>query len=118
VGNYTGGLLVLQTPRGPVVAAALGEGFSGVEGRSAPADLAATASRRLSPGRMLEIGEALGTVCPAHPVFLVPLSTGDRYVGTLALLDPDGETPDDRLLEAYGSRAATAFLHVRRPGEP
>jgi len=33
-------------------------------------------------------------------------------VGSLALFDPDGETPDDRLMEAYASRAAAAYLHA------
>src|SRR5258706_1610971 len=112
VGNYKGGLLVLQSPRGPLVAAAVGEGLGGTVGRPAPPDLAATAARRLPASRMLEVGEALGVVVPAHPMFLVPLSTVDGFVGTLALLDPDGETPDDRLMEAYGSRTAAAYRHA------
>jgi hypothetical protein len=28
------------------------------------------------------------------------------------LLDPNGESPDDRLLEAYASRAAAAWRHA------
>lgn len=112
VGNYKGGLLILQSPRGPVVAAVSGEGFADAEGRAAPSDLAATATRRLPTSRILEVGEALGIDFPAHPMYLVPLSTADTHVGTLALLDPDGETPDDRLMEAYGSRAATAYQHA------
>ena len=35
-------------------------------------------------------------------------------MGTLVLLDPDGETADDRLMEAYASRAAAAYLHAVR----
>jgi GAF domain-containing protein len=112
VGSYKGGLLILQSPRGPVVAAASGEGLAGTVGRPAPPDLAATAARRLPAARMIEVGESLGVVVPAHPMFLVPLSTVDGFVGTLALVDPDGETPDDRLMEAYGSRAAAAYRHA------
>jgi len=112
VGSYKGGLLVLQSPRGPVVAAATGEGLAGTVGRPAPPDLAATAARRLPASRMPEVGEALGIELPAQPMYLVPLNTADGCVGTLALLDPDGETPDDRLMEAYGSRAAAAYRHA------
>ncbi len=114
VGAYNGGVLILQSPRGPVVAAAIGEGFAGTEGRAAPPDLAATATRRLPADRMLEVGEALGTRVPAQPMYLVPLNTADGHVGTLALLDPNEETPDDRLMEAYGSRAAAAYQHAAR----
>ncbi len=116
-GNYTGGLLILESPRGPVVAATSGEGFSDAEGRAAPADLAATATRRLPASRTPEVGAALGIDLPAHPMYLVALNTSDAHVGTLALLDPDGETPDDRLMEAYGSRAATAYRHAANSRE-
>ena len=61
---------------------------------------------------MPEMGKALGVAMPAHALYLVPLNTSDGYVGTLALLDPDGETPDDRLMEAYGSRMAAAYRHA------
>jgi hypothetical protein len=35
-------------------------------------------------------------------------------VGTIVLVDADGETADDRLLGAYASRAASAYLHAVR----
>jgi hypothetical protein len=114
-GSYQGGLLVLQTPEGPVVAAGTGDGFQGMEGRSAPATLAATAVGRLEPARLTEVGAALRTELPAQQMFLVPLNTSDTYVGTLALLDPNGESPDDRLMESFASRAAAAYLHAIRP---
>jgi len=112
VGSYRGGLLVLQTPRGPVVGATSGESFAGAAGRPAPADLAATVTRRLSAERMLEVAEALDTQLPAEQTYLVPLSTPDKYVGCLVLLDPNGESPDDRLLEAFAPRAAAALRFV------
>jgi hypothetical protein len=56
----------------------------------------------------------LGVDAPAAEVYLVPVSTAEVHVGTLVLLDPDGETPDDRLMEAYASRAATAYRHAAR----
>jgi GAF domain len=110
VGTYRGGVLVLLSPRGPVVAAAMGSAFQGTEGRTAPADLTAEVIRRLPPERMPEIGEALGTRLPDQEIYLIPLASGGTPLGTLALLDPDGETPDDRLMESYASRAATAYL--------
>jgi len=40
------------------------------------------------------------------------LATPESWVGCLALLDPNGESPEDRLLEAYASRAAAAYSHA------
>jgi hypothetical protein len=115
IGSYRGGLLVLQGPGGPKVAASLGEVFEGTLGKPAPADLAAAVTRRLTPARLRECAELLGVDAPAQEVYLVPVSTAEMHVGTLVLLDPDGESPDDRLMEAYGSRAATAYRHATRP---
>jgi hypothetical protein len=112
IGGYRGGMLVLQTPRGPVVAASSGEALAGAVGREAPADLASAGARRLSAARMLDVAESLGMELPAEQVFLVPLATPDGWVGCLALLDPYGESPEDRLLEAYASRAAAAWRHA------
>ena len=112
IGGYRGGMLVLQTPRGPVVAASSGEALAGAVGREAPADLASAGARRLSAARMLDVAESLGMELPAEQVFLVPLATPDGWVGCLALLDPNGESPEDRLLEAYASRAAAAWRHA------
>ena len=112
IGSYRGGLLILQTPRGPVVGAAHGDAFAAAVGRSAPAELAATAARRLPAARMLDVAEALGMELPAEQTYLVPLAAPDAYVGCLALLDPNGESPDDRLIEAYGARTALAYRHA------
>ena len=112
IGGYRGGLLVLQTPRGPVVAASSGDALAGAVGRNAPVDLASAGARRLPPARMLDVAESLGMELPAEQVFLVPLATPEGWVGCLALLDPNGESPEDRLLEAYASRAAAAWRHA------
>ena len=46
-------------------------------------------------------------------MLLVPLPGPDGPVGTLVLLDPIGtHKVDDRLVEAYASRAVTAYLHA------
>jgi len=112
IGGYRGGLFVLQTPRGPVVAGATGEALAGALGRPAPSDLASAATRRLSPERMLDVAELLGVELPAEQVYLVPLATADGWVGCLALLDPNGESPEDRLIESYASRAAEAWRYA------
>jgi putative methionine-R-sulfoxide reductase with GAF domain len=112
IGEYRGGMLVLQTPRGPVVAATSGDAFAGAQGRPAPSDLASVAVRRLSAARMLDVAESLGVPMPAQQVFLVPLATADGWLGCLVLLDPVGESPEDRLLQAYASRSATAWRHA------
>ncbi len=114
IGNYHGGLFVIQGPGGPKVAASMGEVFQGTVGKPAPSDLASVATRRLAPARLRESAEMLGVDAPAQEVYLVPVSTAEVHVGTLVLLDPDGETPDDRLMEAYASRAATAYRHAAR----
>ena len=61
---------------------------------------------------MLDVAESLGMEMPAQQVFLVPLATTDGWLGCLVLLDPRGEAPEDRLLEAYASRAAEAWRHA------
>jgi hypothetical protein len=112
IGGYRGGMLILQTPRGPVVAATSGDALAGAAGREAPADLASAGARRLSAARMLDVAESLGMELPAEQVFLVPLATPEGWVGCLALLDPNGDSPEDRLVEAYASRAAAAWRHA------
>jgi GAF domain-containing protein len=112
VGTYTGGLLVLQTPRGPQVAATLGDAFAAAASRPAPPELCATSARRLPPERVRELAETLGAELPAEPTYVVPLATPDGHVGSLVLADPSGESADDRLIEAYASRAAAAWRHA------
>jgi hypothetical protein len=117
VGTYPGGLLVLQTPRGPIIAATTGDSFAGAASRSAPAELCVTTARRLAPERMLEVAEALGTELPTVQAYLVPLATPHAFVGCLVLADPNGDSPDDRLMEAFASRAAAAWRHAAQHQE-
>jgi hypothetical protein len=68
---------------------------------------------------MLDVAESLGAELPAEQVYLVPLATPDGWMGCLVLLDPNGESPEDRLIEAYATRAATARRYAaRRRGRP
>ena len=112
IGAYPGGVLVLQTPRGPVVAATSGDAFAGALGRPAPASLASAATCRLPAEQLLDVAEALGVEPLREQLYLVSLATDDGWVGCLALLDPNGESPEDRLLESYASRAAGAWRHA------
>ena len=112
IGGYRGGLLVLQTPRGPGVAASSGDALAGAAGPPAPADLASAAPRRLlrrphaGRRRVAGHGAAGRAGLPRAP------RDAEGWVGCLALLDPNGESPEDRLLEAYASRAAAAWRHA------
>lgn len=112
VGRYDGGLLVLETPRGPLVSATSGGSLAGALGRPAPAELLSTVVGRLAPEQVRAVADALGVEPPAEPVFLVPLATPEGSVGCLVLLDRNGESPEDRLLDAYASRVAAAWRHA------
>jgi len=108
-----GGLLVQAGPKSPRVAAALGPLFDGATGRDAPPELSAVATTRLGTSWVTGVGSALGLSLPPQVMLLVPLPGPDGPVGTLVLLDPIGtHKVDDRLVEAYASRAVTAYLHA------
>jgi len=126
LGNYPGGLLVLDDPSGPRVVAEVGTTAPAPDApagpapaetllapRSAPAPFAARVISRLPAAVAKDLGEALG-ITLASDLYLVPLIASETWLGTLVLLDPNGETPDDRIMDAYASRAAAAYLHATR----
>jgi hypothetical protein len=108
-----GGLLIAPGPDGPRVAAARGDVFAGALDRRAPQELSAVATTRLGTSWVAGVGPALGLTLPNQGMLLVPLPGPDGPVGTLALLDPPSGTRDDRLVEAYASRAVNAYLHAQ-----
>lgn len=112
IGNYPGGLFATAAGRKRVVAAC--GTLEKARGRSAPAAVLAANATRLDAAASAALGKALGVGPLAQGLFLVPLSHGETHLGTLALVDTDGPGPDDRLLEAYGSRAAGAWHHARQ----
>jgi hypothetical protein len=112
VGTYRSGALILTGRDGPRVAAIIGDGFAGAAGRAAPSDLDLTTATRIAPDRLPLITAALGLTLPLQNLYVVPLATPQKHVGALVLVDPDGDSPDDRLMEAYASRAAAAYLHA------
>lgn len=113
VGSYAGGLLVLTTDGRAARLAAVSGDMEIPEGSAVPPELSVQAAMRLDLDQVRRL-IAGGLPMPAHSLYLVPLATPDVQVGTLVLSDPDGQTPDDRLLDAYASRAATAYLHAAR----
>jgi GAF domain-containing protein len=113
MGNYPGGLFAAAAGGKKVVAAS--GALAAARGRAAPASMLASIVTRLDPAATARLGRALGVKGLKLGLYLVPLSDGDSHLGTLALLDPDGPGPDDRLLQAYGSRAASAWRHALRP---
>jgi hypothetical protein len=118
VGTYRGGVLLLEGDGGtPRVAAAIGE-IGLRPGAPAPALLASRTSIRLTPEEVSRLAADSGMTLPACGMFLVPVATADTHVGTLALLDPNGISVDDRLMEAYASRAAVAYFHSTRKTPP
>jgi GAF domain-containing protein len=112
MGNYPGGLFASAAGTKKVIAA-----FGALErarGKAAPKSMMVSNVMRLDAMASARVGRALGVRGIAQGLYLVPLSDGDSHLGTLALIDPDGPGPDDRLVEAYGSRAASAWRHAIR----
>lgn len=110
IGNYRGGLLIAQARGGPKILATIGDDLAGLVGRKAPRELLALETARWPRERCEALAAALGVPLPARFLYLVPLAADSDVPACLALLDPDDETPDDRLMESYASRAATAWL--------
>jgi GAF domain-containing protein len=111
IGAYAGGVMVLEDVKGARIAARSDGGAA--DGSVTPALLTRLA-RRLDSGQSATLAPSVGL--ESQPLFLVPLATPDVHVGTLVLADPDGESPDDRLMEAYASRAAAAWVHAAGQG--
>ncbi|HYU43841.1 MAG TPA: GAF domain-containing protein, partial [Vicinamibacteria bacterium] len=112
IGSYAGGVLVLEGDGGTRVAAR-SEG-AGESDRPVPPALLTRTARRLDAEQSASVAPSVGL--DRQPLFLVPLATPDVHVGTLVLADPDGESDDDRLMEAYASRAAAAWVFALRHG--
>jgi hypothetical protein len=113
IGNYPGGLLASAAGTKKVVAAS--GTLERARGKAAPATMLASSATRLDAKATARVGKALGLKSRLPGLYLVPVSDGEDHLATLVLIDPDGPGPDDRLLEAYGSRAASAWRHALRP---
>jgi len=107
VGTYSAGVFVLE--EGGSRVGARSEGAEATD-MPVPAGLLTRAVRRLSSEQSDDLAASVGL--DSQNLFLVPVATSKVHVGTLVLSDPDGESPDDRLLEAYASRAAAAWVHA------
>jgi hypothetical protein len=114
IGSHGDGLLIMKNPAGAHAVVAATGPFQPLLGQAPPAALLVDAATRISAADTAALAQSLALSPPACGMYVVPLLIPDQIVGSLALLDPDGETPDDRLMEAYASRAATAYLHASR----
>jgi hypothetical protein len=110
-GNHGSALLAVDAPSGLRVEAASGE-LAVFSGRELSRELLPAAASHLASARDSPLARATGVELPDEPMHIVPVATPDELVGALFILDPDGETPDDRLLESYASRGAGAYLHA------
>lgn len=111
VGQYRGAAFVDVSASGPRVTATLGT-LAGAVDRAAPAELAAATVGRLPADRVRQLGATLGLTLADDAILLVPVTTAEQHLATMALVDPDGESPDDRLMEAYASRVALAYHYT------
>ena len=59
-------------------------------------------------------GGAIGAITDITSDGAGRLLVADSFGSRVVLLDPDGENPDDRLMESYASRTATAYLRMAR----
>jgi GAF domain-containing protein len=116
IGSYAGGVLIVEEDGGSRVAAR--SESSAESDRAVNPGLLTRRARRLDVMESSSVASSVGF--DSQPLFLVPLATPEVHVGTLVLADPDGESPDDRLMEAYASRAAAAWVYAlgRGPSRP
>ena len=114
IGAYTGGILILDGTGGAARSAAAGGSVHIEDGTPMPAALAGRAVVRLTAQQASSIAGKGRIRLPREALFVVPLATAKRHLGTLVLCDPNGESADDRLIESYAARAAAALLHATR----
>ena len=107
VGEYPGGLLVLEDASGPRVAASRGGEL--LRGAKVPPEIVVRESARRDGAEMARLA---GGAWLTTSLYLVPLASADAHLGNLVLFDSNGPTPDDLLMEAYASRAAAALRHA------
>ncbi len=106
------GLLALFGRDGARIAATSGGPLEATQGSVAPDELTAPGLVRLDREAVGSLGRALGVLLPPGEMEVFPLATEDAPVGVLALLEARGDGPRDTLMEAYTSRAATAYRHA------
>jgi GAF domain-containing protein len=113
LGAHPGGLLALGTNATAHVAAA-SEGLQALQGREVPASLVTPTPSRLEGEDAARVASALGIEAPTTQLQVVPFATDTEQLGALALFVEPNAPPEDRLLEAYASRCASAYSHIRR----
>jgi len=109
LGEHPAGILVLEVEGEHRIVAVSGLPTTELEGRPAPVELHADAPFRIEGEALGPIAAKLALPDSATSLYLVPMVTAGAQIGTLVIVDPNGETPDDRMLEAYSSRAGIAY---------
>jgi hypothetical protein len=113
IGRYSWGLLIERREGGAeLVAACSAPEHARAVGRAAPAELWTTELRRFDAVASADLGTALDIEAEAGEWLALPLRADERVPAVLVLLDTDGESPAERLLEAYASRAGEAYAHA------
>jgi hypothetical protein len=107
IGSYVGGLMLLAGDGEGVRLAAASAELGLPPDVDIPGPLAVRETTRMDAAAVARL--SAGPPLTPHGLYLVPLATPDVHV-----VDPDGQTPDDRLMDAYASRAAAAYLHAAR----
>ena len=118
VGNHSRGLLLLAETAGHRIAAAVGDGLEELTGQPAPSMLATPGALHLGPEDVASLALELGTPLDPQDLLLVELATPDESIGRLVLFDAEHLTPDDRLVDAFASRAANAYVHAMLDRNP
>lgn len=112
IGRYPWALLLERGEDGLRVRAASDAEHAALVGREAPDVLWVAELRRFDAGASEALASALGLPPPLGEWLALPLRAQERVPAVVVLLDVDGETPAERLLEAYASRAGEAYAHA------
>jgi hypothetical protein len=112
IGRYPWALLLERGDEGLRVRAASDSEHSALVGREAPEVLWVAELRRFDAAASEALASALGLPSAPGEWLALPLRAHERIPAVLVLLDIDGESPAERLLEAYASRAGEAYAHA------
>ncbi len=112
VGGYPWGLLLERSGAGTRFTAASEPEHTTLLAQPAPDALWVLEPQRFGADLTRGLAEQLGLALPPGELVSVPLRADERMPAALVLFDVDGESPAERLVHAYASRAGEAFAHA------
>ncbi len=112
VGSYSWGLVLERGESGARVTAASEADHATLLARPAAPELWVLEPQRFTPEHTRALLESWGLSVSPGELVCVPLRADERVPAVLALFDVDGESPSERLVHAYASRAGEAFAHA------